>query len=195
MNDLPFDIDKPGEIRTLSGHYLDVFDPDPATLDIRDIARGLALRPRYGAQLPEDYSIGEHSCHVHDVVQRLYPKATRAELLASLLHDAPEAYIGDMPKPIKMKLPGYQALETILLGAIFERCHLDVSLLDKGSPIDRIDKQIRYAERFWIYNDPIPEEAPDWAHKVIVRFWSSERAEAEFLGRYAALVGPLPRGY
>jgi hypothetical protein len=190
---LPFDVGKAGEIRTYSGHYLDVFNPDPTLLDIRDIARGLSMRPRYGAQLPEWYSVAEHSCHVHDVLRRQSPRATREGLLVGLLHDAPEAYIGDMPKPVKMKLGDYQALEGILCTAIFDAYGLSMNLLDPVAPVDRIDKAIRHAERLRLWGRPIPEEAPPWVRDVRIWCWPWERAEAEFLSRYAALTGESTR--
>ena len=182
---MPHDVSVPGEIRTFAGHLLDVFDPDPAHIRLGDIARGLAMRPRYGAQLPFWFSVAEHSCLVLDVFRRRYPRATVKDQLAALLHDAPEAYIGDMPKPVKMKLPDLCELEATLSRAIFEK----YSIVAIPETVDRIDKMIRHAERFYLYRRRIPDEAPEWTRSVVLEFWSWERAEAEFLRRFVELRG------
>lgn len=87
-------LDTPNCIRTVSGQYVNVFDPDPETILIEDIAHGLAYMPRFGGQLPYFYSVAQHSIWVANGLP--------IELkLRGLLHDAHEAYLFDMPSPVK----------------------------------------------------------------------------------------------
>jgi 5'-deoxynucleotidase YfbR-like HD superfamily hydrolase len=94
-------------ILTTSGKYLDILDPQPEMIDIEDIATGLCHQPRWAGQMPAFYSVASHSIHVLQMVPEEYR-------LEALLHDATEAYIGDMPKPFKKHMPGFQMLEARL---------------------------------------------------------------------------------
>jgi hypothetical protein len=112
----------PGKIKTFTGHYFDVLNPDPALIDIRDIAHSLAQHPRYGGHLPKFYSVGAHSLHVSYMLGN--GGYGRAIELMGLLHDASEAYIADMPSPIKSSLPDYKRMERNLQEAIYERFNI-----------------------------------------------------------------------
>jgi hypothetical protein len=103
-----------GQIMTYTGKYFDPINPDPALIDIRDIAHALSQQPRYGGHLPQFYSVGQHSLHV----ARRLPKELQ---LVGLLHDATEAYMCDIPSPVKSRLPEYKAHEKKLLEAIMRK--------------------------------------------------------------------------
>lgn len=101
-------------ILTLSGHYLNVFDPDPDHICIEDIAHGLSHVPRFAGQTYKFYSVAQHSINVSQRVDL-------AVKMEGLLHDASEAYLMDIPKPIKKHLPDYIALEDKLMKAIADK--------------------------------------------------------------------------
>jgi 5'-deoxynucleotidase YfbR-like HD superfamily hydrolase len=98
-------------IRTYSGQYVNVFDPDPATILIEDIAHALSNQCRYSGHLKHFYSVGQHSLYC----SKLAPQHLK---LAMLLHDASEAYLVDMPSPVKRKLPDYKKVEAKLMHVI-----------------------------------------------------------------------------
>lgn len=102
----------PDCIRTYSGHYLNVFEPDPAKIDIHDIAHALAHQCRFAGHTKRHYSVAQHSVWVSRCV--LAPENE----LAALLHDASEAYLCDIPKPIKLRMPDYNKIEATLMEAI-----------------------------------------------------------------------------
>ncbi len=91
-------------ILTHSGELFDYANPDPQTICIEDIAHGLSNFCRYVGQCDPFYSVAEHSVHVSRIVEPKYA-------LWGLLHDASEAYIGDVAKPLKQLLPDYMAIE------------------------------------------------------------------------------------
>lgn len=110
--------------RMLSGRRLDLLDPTPMDIEIEDIAHGLAFVARWNGQTSGDfaYSVAEHSLLVEALFSRMEPKATAAEKLTALLHDAPEYVIGDMISPVKAAVgPGYGALDDRLTAAIHLR--------------------------------------------------------------------------
>jgi 5'-deoxynucleotidase YfbR-like HD superfamily hydrolase len=110
--------------RMLSGRRLDLLDPTPMDIEVEDIAHGLAFVARWNGQTSGDYaySVAEHSLLVETLFGRLNPKATPAERLTALLHDAPEYVIGDMISPVKAAVgPSYEELDKRLSAAIHIR--------------------------------------------------------------------------
>ncbi|EBA05666.1 HD domain protein [Sagittula stellata E-37] len=128
----------------LSGRRLDLLDPTPMDIEVEDIAHGLAFVARWNGQTHGDYaySVAEHSLLVEELFGRLCPRATPAERLTALLHDAPEYVIGDMISPVKAAVgPGYEDLDKRLSAAIHIRFGLQAV-----TPA-RLKKQIKKADR------------------------------------------------
>lgn len=98
-------------IRTYSGHYFDVFDPNPDHIEIEDIAHSLSLLCRFAGHIKSFYSVAEHSIWVAN-------KVDKTHALTALLHDASEAYLIDLPKPIKDEIPQYLEIENHLMKVI-----------------------------------------------------------------------------
>lgn len=105
-------------IRTVSGQYVNVFNPDPDTILIEDIAHALSNMPRFGGHLPYFYSVAQHSVWC---AQRIVPELK----LDALLHDASEAYLMDMPRPIKNRLTDYKEVENNLMRVIAEKFKIE----------------------------------------------------------------------
>lgn len=137
--------------RMLSGRRLDLLDPSPLDVEIEDIAHGLARVARWNGQTigEHPYSVAEHSLLVERVVLLLKPKATPAERLEALLHDAPEYVIGDMISPFKAALGlDYQEFEDRLARAIRMRFGL-------AQPSDRLARLIKRADRASAYFEAV----------------------------------------
>lgn len=106
-------------IRTVSGRYVNVFKPTPEMFCIEDIAHALANEPRFGGHLRHAYTVGQHCIAMCKDVSLM----TDMERFTALMHDCTEAYLKDMPKPIKQMLPDYLELENNLanfLADLFE---------------------------------------------------------------------------
>lgn len=104
------------KIRAFSGAEFDVEAPDPARFSMHDIARGLAHQCRFAGQFPCFYSVAEHSLYVADVVRAA--GGTPLDVFWGLMHDAAEAYLGDIITPVKCRLPEYERIEHIWQAAI-----------------------------------------------------------------------------
>ena len=104
-------------IGTFSGRQLHPLDPSPEEIAIEDIAHGLANTCRYGGQCQFYYSVGTHSLYVSHELEGDGPEMQ----LYGLFHDAAEAYITDVPRPLKAELDGYEGVEAEILSAVWER--------------------------------------------------------------------------
>lgn len=106
-------------LKTQTGREINLHDPDPAAIHIVDIAHGLSNVCRFAGQTRSFYSVAAHSLNAVAFLEAR-GASTRQKLYA-LLHDASEAYIADMPSPVKNLSSGYRELEARLQGAIYER--------------------------------------------------------------------------
>ncbi len=99
-------------IRTFTGKMINPLDPDPALIDIVDIAHALSHQCRFGGHTKGFYSVAQHSLFVSSAIQE------KSQQLAGLLHDATEAYLLDIPSPVKNQITGYRQAEDRLSAII-----------------------------------------------------------------------------
>jgi hypothetical protein len=105
-------------IRTFTGIHMNAFEPTPEMIDIVDIAHGLSNQCRFAGHTKEFYSVAQHSIHVAELAPDNWK-------LQALLHDASEAYLCDIPRPIKKRLPDYLKIEENLMRVIGEKFGFD----------------------------------------------------------------------
>ena len=103
MSDEPL---KDRYLSTYTGKKFYPYDPRPEQICIEDIAHGLSMLCRFAGQCRFFFSVAEHSI----AVAHLLPANLK---LFGLLHDASEAYLADLPRPVKAGLPEYRAIETL----------------------------------------------------------------------------------
>lgn len=119
----------PDCIRTFTGKYVNVFNVDPDQICIEDIAHALSMQCRFGGHLPVYYSVAQHSILVCESL-------SRPQKLAGLLHDASEAYLLDIPRPIKGGLANYKEIEHNLMKAIAGKFGFQYPLHDTVKEVD-----------------------------------------------------------
>lgn len=103
-------------LQTYTGRAINPLAPRTSDIAIEDIAHALALQCRFGGHIREFYSVAQHAWLVSQAVPP-------ADALWALLHDASEAYLMDLPTPVKRvgPLAGYSALEAQLQRVIYQR--------------------------------------------------------------------------
>ena len=177
-------------------------DPRPEDVMFRDIAHALAMQCRYGGHCMRFYSVAEHSVllarHVlieHPAGRRHEVPADRQLALWLLLHDASEAYLSDMIRPLKRFMPEYREAEDRVQWAIYERYGLDpdmepheVKQFDNRILMDERAQVMRHTTDQWHFGG---ETEP---LGVTLQFWSPERAEDEFLAMFQMLATGGARG-
>lgn len=111
-------------IATGAGLYLDFANPLPEQIITSDIARGLAKTCRFGGQIPGNgwYSVAEHCLLGARWI--LESTGNPDNAFGFLMHDAAEAYTGDIPKPLKVMLPDFAIVEQRLEAVIFAKYQL-----------------------------------------------------------------------
>lgn len=167
------------KIKVASGHYVDLQEPDPNTIDLESIAYALSKTCRYGGHCPTFYSVAEHC--VLACILAIADKVDTWTLQAILLHDAAEAYLGDVVKPLKLLLPEYEDLEQRMDGAITTR--FDVDLIVYEDAIKTYDRAMLEIEKCQMW----PEDREEWegfgaeSRHIDLCYWSPDEARHEFL--------------
>lgn len=103
------------------GNKIHPFDLQPSDIDIIDIAHALSNICRFGGHCLHFYSVAQHSTIVASRVPMHLAKA-------ALLHDATEAYCGDMVRPLKVQMPEFQEIEKQIWLAICWKFDIDPDL-------------------------------------------------------------------
>jgi uncharacterized protein len=173
-------------LQTVSGRWVNPFDPDPAQLDAGDIARALANQCRFGGHSRVFYSVAQHCVIVSRVVEQRGGDVEDA--FAALMHDAGEAYLGDMPHPLKHRSAlgaAFRDAEARLEEAIRDRFRIKATVPE----IKRVDRALLATERrafsaeVWHW----PELENVEPLELELSAWSPDRAADEFARRYAEL--------
>jgi len=153
----------PTEVATVSGVYVDILSPDPASINIEDIAHALAHQARFNGHLPQFYSVAAHSVLVSHLID---PDLA----LAGLLHDAAEAYLGDIVSPLKRLLPDYLEHERVMMTAICKALPVDPSTF-ADSRVKAADLWALALEQKHLSSVP----ADDWGLADCLKFKLSEK--------------------
>ncbi len=158
-----------GIINTFMGLEFNLFRPTPDMIDIRDIARGLAFKGRWAGQTPQYFSVAQHSVLVCDLIlNNASPIVNTTKLaLAGLLHDAAEAYIGDMISPIKKALPQFSVIEENILKAVFDNFKLPMHLMREVKPYDRKSLEMEFGA-FYGTESLFPQLNPEDAYEFFL---------------------------
>ena len=164
------------EITTITGRQVNPLALRGEDIDIRDIAHALSLTCRFNGHCRVFYSVAEHSL----LVSRLCPPEFA---LVGLLHDAAEAYLGDIPSPVKPALEEFKKSETIAESIIACRFGLPFLMCQEVKAADRQALEIEKGRLLTGF--------PKISGHELIRCLSPAKARKEFLARFSELGGPL----
>lgn len=162
-----------------SGNYFNFLDPEGSSFTIEDIAHGLGMTSRFGGQCKRFYSVAEHSiCASFHVAPEF--------AFAALMHDAAEAFIGDIPRPLKSLLLDYQRLERDIETAVLGRFDLTLPLPAEVKSIDLVMLATEQRQILDNYDEwaPIRGVVP---LPIVLPCWTPQEAKAQFMHRFDAL--------
>jgi len=170
-------------ITTFSGTRINAFDPDPSTMLISDIAHSLSLICRWNGQIREFYSVAQHSIMVSHLCD---PE----DAMIGLLHDAGEAYLGDLVNPVKHldAMVEYVNLEKKYDAAIAKSINLPS--IEKTPSVELADK-LALVKEAKMLSRPIPTKYVHLLEKwegildaVAWKILTPREAELAFLKRF-----------
>lgn len=107
------------QIVTYGGKRISVLLPEVELIRLDDIAEGLSRENRFAGNTINDYNVAQHSVLVASLLE--WTCCTERVVRHGLMHDASEAYLGDIPNPIKKLLPDYKMIESIWEDTIRQR--------------------------------------------------------------------------
>jgi len=176
---------------TQSGVQFDLTYPEKTEIHIRDIAHSLARLCRFNGHTINLYSVAQHSVHVSELVALTNPEFA----LDALLHDAHEAYLGDLCGPIKEYLRYFsgddQPCQWDRLEAAFQTRIVEVFELTSPEPsiVHEVDKRILSAEATW----QMPHQKWSLNRPTVqlraTHCWNEMEAARRFLDRFEYLAG------
>lgn len=172
---------------THSGAWFYPDDPRPEEITVLDIAHALSHQCRYNGHCPEFYSVAQHAVYCADAAAALGLDETVQ--FEALMHDAAEAYVSDLPRPVKALLPGYYALEDRVLRAIAAKYGFQGQM---SGDVRSIDDRVLHTEArdmglgfnmAWGGEDEGPYDF------LAVNPCSPEEAKYRFIDRFCELSG------
>lgn len=148
------------EIETSTGAYVNLVDPDPATITIDNIAHALGNICRFGGHPGWFYSVAEHAVDTSRRVAAVLGEDCILERLAGLHHDSGEAFLGDIPRPLKGALgPRYRKLSDQMDAAVCAALKLPFAADEfKAAYVKAADNELLGAEAYTL----LPSRGEAW---------------------------------
>ena len=174
-------VDNANCIETTEGSFFDLIHPRSEEVSLEAIASGLSKICRFGGQTKGDlfYSVAEHSVLCWQIaLSRGYGSMTRR---AVLLHDAHEAYTGDITRPLKQHLPEYVVISNRVQDAIYQRYgvrtpdHASIKGIDDPILREEAEAVMTSKARHWNWSPDLSR--PD----VTIGCWDHKTAKQLFL--------------
>jgi len=186
-------------IETYTGGRFYPKDPQAADINILDIAHALSLTCRFGGHCSRFYSIAEHSVYCAFKLLEIDPLRwnKRFFLLSALLHDASEAYLLDIPRPIKKMMPEYKKWEKHLQSVINTKFKLDKEHCIYPEYYSQFLENIKFVDELMLFSEAKSfnmNRNDDWVFnvkttdKIHIIPLMPEDAERLFLNVYDAIL-------
>lgn len=175
-------------IETYDGGSFDFENPEKSTIRISDIAISLSRLARFNGHSLFTYTVGQHCVLMEKALRKVYPAASPLERLHVLLHDASEAYMGDMCRPLKYMpdMSGFRRMEKIVQEAIYTALDLPLPTEAQEALIKEYDDRMLRTEA-----EALMTRLKDWRSVVIldplpvpVKPWTENRVKTSFLQAY-----------
>lgn len=174
-----------GWIMTFTGKKFYPTNPDSDLINIVDIAHALSNICRYAGHSKFFYSVGQHSILLAEYVKKI--GLSKEHQLAALTHDSSEAYLVDIPKPVKHCFKGYAEAEDKVSDAVAQKfgfspdLFLEVKPYDVSILLDEVAVLYDAPRSVWNVNaEPLG---------VKIESWTSEFTKQKFLQTYKDIVG------
>ena len=174
-------------ILTRSGRKFDLANPTADMVAPTDIAHSLSMQCRFNGHTSQFYSVAQHCCLVAELVPAEHQ-------LAALLHDATEAYVGDLVRPLKEGMREfYDAVERRVWIAICQRFDLDPILPDCVKHADLVALATEKRDLMPEHPEPWPCLAGIEPIPQSIDPWQPSQAAIHYHGRLLELLATTHR--
>ena len=174
------------EIMTYTGKMFDPLQPDAERIDIHDIAHALSMLCRGNGHLRSFYSVAQHSINcMKEAKARGYSERIQ---LACLLHDASEAYLSDITRPVKAELPRYKEIEAPLQEMIWNKWLGTPLTPEETDRVFAVDDALLAHEFLVLMDSKVADPIPALLSQPDFTFAGIEQTEREFLGLFRRLT-------
>lgn len=165
-------------------------EPRKEEIMIEDIAHALSLMTRANGHFPEFYSVGQHciGCYKEAAARGLGEKIS----FICLLHDASEAYIADVTRPVKKELKEYLVIEKRLQNAIYERFLGTVPTEKEMKAVSEIDDAMLFYEFYHYMGEKVLNYEPQLVTTPDFYERPFKEVEEEYLNIYGMLAEHFP---
>jgi len=172
-------------IDTETGKKIDFLKIDPEEINLEDVAIGLSNTCRFAGQLDRFYSVAEHSILVSMLVEKLMPVELNGVIESAFMHDAAEAYLGDVPTPLKVLCPGFRKIEEAFESAV--GCRFGLTIGFRHPMIKEADMMLFEAERELFRGVPKEDRMHTLPDGIEIRNLAPKEALKEFMKRAEVL--------
>ncbi len=169
-------------MQTFTGKAFYPADPRVEDIDIIDIAHALSMECRYGGHCSHFYSVAEHCVLLCDICPDPFQRGL------FLMHDAEEAYLKDIPRPLKASLRDYKPMSRLISQMI--RIKFGVRPLLDTDLLHEYDYRICLDEaKVLLGKPPMPWANSEWVEPLGVglSYWTPQIAKIQFLKRFNVL--------
>ena len=174
------------EIMTCSHKMFNPLHPDAELIDINDISHALAMLCRANGHFKSFYSVGQHCINcANEAKARGYSSLVQ---LACLLHDASEAYLSDVTRPVKAELPRYLEIEKPLQDCIWGKFLKRALSPAEYDQVFDIDDAILAHEFINLMEAKIIDPTPEIFSQPKYAFTGFDRCQQEFLALFSELT-------
>lgn len=171
-------------IQTYTGRVFDLLNPEPESICIEDIAHALSRICRYTGHTPDHYSVAQHCVLASEQIEQAFA-------FEALMHDAAEAYVGDVSAPLKRAMRGlgegdpYREIERRADAVIAKRFSLTRPL---PAPVKVADMRMLATEKLMLGKEAKPWELAFQPYEgLAIEPWPAEGAKNAFLDRFEEL--------
>lgn len=170
-------------ILTYSGKRFYPLEPSADMLELADIAHALSLMTRANGHFPVFHSVAEHC--IECAAEAAMRGCSKRVVIGCLLHDASEAYLADITRPVKKSLPLYIEAEERLLDLIYQKYIKGAPLsAEERRQIKEIDDAMLYHEFWHFMGTALTAEAPELVSNPEYPVKTMREVEREYLQVY-----------
>lgn len=172
-------------MQTYSGRFYPL-DPRPEEFEIRDIALSLSRINRYNGHNDAALNVAQHSVVCSRLARK--DKMGRAVERYMLMHDATEAYVGDMVRPLKSVIPQFKEIEAKVWEACVKRFDIEMVDHDIVKYYDNLacaweKRDLCTSYEHWPFMPKVPDDYPR------MKAWGAKKAERVFIDKFNMLWG------